>query len=61
MSRVSVKSLCAFAAKAGDLDIRFVPAPTAHEGQAGHSLVQSRRGPGYEREVALETVVDGLQ
>lgn len=61
MPRVSVKSLCAFAAKAGDLDIRFVPAPTAHEGQAGHSLVQSRRGPGYEREVALETVVDGLQ
>ncbi|MET3513926.1 DNA excision repair protein ERCC-2 [Pseudacidovorax sp. 1753] len=61
MPRVSVKSLCAFAAKAGDLDIRFVPAPTAHEGQAGHTLVQSRRGPGYEREVALETVVHGLQ
>ncbi|WP_295551044.1 ATP-dependent DNA helicase [uncultured Pseudacidovorax sp.] len=61
MPRVSVKSLCAFAAKAGDLDIRFVPSPTAHEGQAGHSLVQSRRGPGYEREVTLETVVHGLQ
>ena len=26
---VSVKALCAFGAKAGDLDLRFVPAPSA--------------------------------
>ncbi|MBT2324941.1 ATP-dependent DNA helicase [Variovorax paradoxus] len=50
---VSVKALCAFAAKAGDLDLRFVPAPTALEGIAGHRLVQGRRDEDYEREVAL--------
>ncbi len=60
MLHVSVKTLCAFAAKAGDLDFRFAPAPTAQEGQAGHTLVQSRRGPGYEREVSLSAEVDGL-
>ncbi|HEY2254106.1 MAG TPA: ATP-dependent DNA helicase, partial [Variovorax sp.] len=52
---VSVKTLCAFAAKAGDLDLRFVPAPSAQEGQLGHRLVQSRRGPAYESEVGLST------
>jgi hypothetical protein len=50
---VSVRALCAFAAKAGDLDLRFVPAPSAQEGMAGHALVQDRRGEGYESEVAL--------
>ncbi len=58
---VSVKALCAFAAKAGDLDLRFVPAPSAQEGRTGHSLVQSRRDPEYQREVALDTVLDGLR
>jgi len=51
---VSVKALCAFGAKAGDLDLRFVPAPSALEGMAGHALVQHRRGGEYECEVALE-------
>jgi DNA excision repair protein ERCC-2 len=50
---VSVKTLCAFAAKAGDLDLRFVPVPSAQEGQGGHRLVQNRRGPAYESEVIL--------
>lgn len=50
---VSVKALCAFGAKAGDLDLRFVPAPSAQEGMAGHALVQERRGEGYRSEVAL--------
>jgi len=53
--RVSVKALCAFAAKAGDLDLRFVPGPTAQEGIAGHRLVQGRRGSSYESEVALSS------
>ena len=44
---VSVKALCAFAARAGDLDLRFVPAPSAQEGMAGHRLVQGRRGADY--------------
>jgi DNA excision repair protein ERCC-2 len=51
---ISVKALCAFGAKAGDLDLRFVPAPSALEGMAGHALVQHRRGGEYECEVALE-------
>ncbi len=51
---VSVKALCAFGAKAGDLDLRFVPAPSALEGMAGHALVQHRRGGDYECEVGLE-------
>lgn len=50
---VSVRTLCAFAAKAGDLDLRFVPVPSAQEGQGGHRLVQNRRGPAYESEVVL--------
>ncbi|WP_218508572.1 ATP-dependent DNA helicase [Variovorax sp. dw_308] len=57
---VSVKALCAFGAKVGDLDFRFVPVPSAQEGMAGHSLVQSRRGADYEREVTLSAIGAGL-
>src|SRR5688500_7341755 len=58
---VSVKALCAFAAKAGDLDLRFVPAPSAQEGIAGHRLVQGRRGAGYESELSLSSRCGRLQ
>jgi DNA excision repair protein ERCC-2 len=58
---VSVKALCAFGAKAGDLDLRFVPAPSALEGMAGHALVQGRRGSGYQSEVALDIVRGALR
>ena len=34
--QVSVRALCAFAARAGDLDLRFTPAPTGLEGAEGH-------------------------
>ena len=50
---VAVRALCEFTAKAGDLDLRFTPSPTAQEGIAGHALVAGRRGEGYENEVAL--------
>lgn len=50
---VSVRALCEFAAKAGDLDLRFTPSPTAQEGIAGHAVVTSRRGAGYQTEVSL--------
>ncbi|MBX3619239.1 MAG: ATP-dependent DNA helicase [Rhizobacter sp.] len=51
---VAVRALCEFTAKAGDLDLRFTPSPTAQEGQAGHAVVASRRRSGsYESEVAL--------
>lgn len=52
--RVAVRALCEFTAKAGDLDLRFTPAPTAQEGIAGHALVASRRGEDYRAELSLE-------
>lgn len=58
---VSVRNLCAFAAKAGDLDLRFTPSPTAQQGRLGHQRVAQRRGPGYETEVSLEGVWHGLR
>ncbi|MGZ3184081.1 MAG: ATP-dependent DNA helicase [Telluria sp.] len=50
---VAVRALCEFAAKQGDLDLRFTPSPTALEGIEGHQLVTARRGPGYRTEVTL--------
>lgn len=50
---VAVRALCEFTARAGDLDLRFTPAPTALEGIAGHQLVASRRGKDYETEISL--------
>ncbi len=50
---VAVRALCEFAAKQGDLDLRFTPSPTAQEGIQGHALVTGRRGGGYRTEVSL--------
>ncbi len=50
---VAVRVLCAFAAKAGDLDLRFTPSPSAQDGIAGHTTVTARRAAGYQREVPL--------
>ncbi|MCG7601232.1 ATP-dependent DNA helicase [Halomonas sp. McH1-25] len=50
---VAVRSLCEFTAKAGDLDLRFTPSPSALEGIAGHAVVAARRSAGYQREIAL--------
>jgi DNA excision repair protein ERCC-2 len=51
---ISVRELCEFTAKTGDLDLRFTPAPTSAEGIAGHAIVTGRRGRSYRRELALE-------
>lgn len=51
---VSVRSLCEFTAKQGDLDRRFTPSATALEGQAGQMAVYACRSPGYETELPLE-------
>ncbi len=51
---VSVRGLCEFTAKQGDLDRRFTPAATALEGLQGQQTVAQRRGQEYETEVALE-------
>jgi DNA excision repair protein ERCC-2 len=50
---VAVRALCEFTAKAGDLDLRFTPSPTALEGIAGHAVVTGRRGASYQAEVSL--------
>lgn len=50
---VAVRTLCEFAAKAGDLDLRFTPSPTAQEGIAGHRTVAARRSGSYRSEVAV--------
>ena len=51
---VSVRALCNFTAKHGDLDLRFTPSPSAVEGIAGHALVASRRDSAYQSEVTLK-------
>ncbi|PMR75892.1 ATP-dependent DNA helicase [Billgrantia endophytica] len=58
--RVAVRALCDFTAREGDLDHRFTPSPSAREGIAGHALVASRRGEGYEAEVPLSGCYAGL-
>ena len=50
---VAVRTLCEFAAKQGDLDLRFNPSPTAQDGIKGHSTVIARRGAGYRAKVPL--------
>lgn len=50
---VAVRALCEFTAKAGNLDLRFTPSPSAGEGIAGHATVAGRRGEHYEKEVPL--------
>ena len=58
---VAVRALCEFTARAGDLDLRFTPAPTALEGMAGHTLVRQRRGAGYEAEISLSGRYEDLR
>jgi len=58
---VSVRSLCEFTAKRGDLDRRFTPSATALEGLQGQASVASRRGPAYETELALHGQVGALR
>ena len=53
---VAVRALCEFAAKRGDLDLRFTPAPTAQQGITGHQALASARSAQsvhYQAELAL--------
>nr|WP_241264583.1 ATP-dependent DNA helicase [Marinobacter daepoensis] len=59
--KVAVRTLCEFAARHGDLDFRYTPAPTAEEGIAGHQKLQARRGYGYKSEYLLTGECLGLQ
>jgi len=58
---VAVRVLCEFTAKAGDLDRRFTPSPSAEEGTAGHRIVAARRGADYEREISLKSDYGSLR
>lgn len=58
--KVAVRTLCEFAARRGDLDFRYTPAPTAEEGIAGHQAIQSRRGYDYQSEYPLTGECLGL-
>jgi DNA excision repair protein ERCC-2 len=53
VATIAVRELCAFAAKQGDLDMRFTPSPTSQQGIEGHAAVAGRRGRGYRREITL--------
>ncbi len=53
MYPVAVRTLCEFAAKRGDLDLRFTPSPSAQEGMAGHRTVAARRSGNYRAEMPL--------
>ena len=57
---ISVRALCAFAAKSGDLDLRFTPSPTSLEGIAGHRRVAGRRTTSHVCEVTLSIGYGGL-
>jgi DNA excision repair protein ERCC-2 len=57
---IAVRELCSFTAKAGDLDHRFTPSPSADEGIAGHRLVASRRGAGVLAEFSQHGTYDEL-
>ena len=50
---VAVRALCEFAAKQGDLDLRFTPSPTSQQGIAGHQTVAASRSATYCNEVSL--------
>ena len=57
---IAVRELCEFAAKTGDLDLRFTPSPTAQEGIAGHKTVAARRGASHRAEVWLTGQYENL-
>ncbi len=58
---VSVRNLCDFTAKQGDLDLRFTPSATALEGIAGQAVVVARRGPHYQAELSLSAEFENLR
>ncbi|TPW24941.1 ATP-dependent DNA helicase [Marinobacter nauticus] len=59
--KVAVRTLCEFAARHGDLDFRYTPAPSSEEGIAGHQAIQAKRGYGYKSEYSLTDKVLGMQ
>jgi Rad3-related DNA helicase len=52
--RISVRGLCDFTARRGDLDRRVHASPHARQGIAAHRIVAQRRSPEHEIELPLE-------
>ncbi len=50
---VAVRTLCEFAAKQGDLDLRFTPSPSSQQGIGGHRSVAASRSASYRSELRL--------
>lgn len=50
---VSIRALREFTARPGDLDPRFISAPSAQEGIAGHGMVASRGASSNQTEISL--------
>ncbi|WP_205849150.1 ATP-dependent DNA helicase [Natronospirillum operosum] len=61
--RVGIRALCDFCDRYGDLDLRFTPAPTAEQGQAGHQVMGQRRARTHDLEVSVtrELVLSGVR
>lgn len=58
---VSIRSLCEFAARTGDIDLRYTPAPTAAEGIEGHKRLQSKRPKSYSAEYPVAIELNGIR
>lgn len=61
MIPVAVRTLCDFAARTGDLDLRYTPAPTSQEGMEGHRRVTTSRDADYQPEYRLHGDCRGLR
>src|SRR5690554_1688802 len=57
---VAVRTLCDFAARTGDLDLRYTPSPTSEEGMEGYRRVAASRGPHYQAEYSIQGECQGL-
>lgn len=60
MRSLSIRTLCEFCDRAGDIDLRYTPAPTALEGIQGHKRLQTRRPKTYIAEFPLAEDIDGF-
>ena len=58
---VSVRALCDFTARRGDLDLALRPSSTAAEGLAIHRRVAEQADPDRRHEVAVAADLDGLR
>jgi len=61
MRALSVRTLCEFCDRSGDIDLRYTPSPTALEGIQGHKRLQTRRPKSYIAEFSVAVEIEGFQ